>query len=95
MAAMPATREEGLLYSLAAVGAVIGLGKLLVSDEPVTARKAIGHCIVSGGIGGCASLILIPMPDVPLPVLVGAACALASLGASTLTILLQKYVEKK
>lgn len=93
--AAPSTREEGILYYLAAAGAVIGLGKLLVSEEPITARKAFGHCIVSGGLGGAAALIQIPLPDAPLPVIVAAACALASLGASTFNVIVQKYLEKK
>ena len=93
--AAPGTREEGLLYWLVAAGAIIGLGKLLISSEPLTARKALGHCIVSGGLGGAAALISIPVPDAPLPVIVGAACALASLGASTITLFVQKYIEKK
>jgi hypothetical protein len=92
---MAASREEGLIYSLAAIGALIGIGKLLASEEPMTARKAIGHGIVSGGLGGAASLILIPLPEVPLPVLFGAACALASLGASTLTLMIQKVIDKR
>lgn len=93
--AAPSTREEGLLYWLVAVGAVIGLGKLLISNEPMTTRKALGHGIVSGGLGGCAALIAIPLPDAPQFVIIGAACALASLGASTVTMLAQKYLEKK
>lgn len=91
----PASREEGLLYWLVAAGAVIGLGKLLASDEPMTTRKALGHCIVSGGLGGCAALIQVPLPDAPFPVIVATACALASLGASTVTLIVQKYLEKK
>ena len=93
--AAPTTREEGVLYWLAAVGAIIGIGKLLVSNEPLTARKAIGHGIVSGGLGGAAALIQIPIPEAPLPVVVATACALASLGASTLTMFIQRYLEKK
>jgi hypothetical protein len=93
--ATPSTREEGMLYWLVAAGAIIGLGKLLISNEPMTSRKAIGHCIVSGGLGGCAALIQIPLPDAPFPVIVAAACALASLGASTVTLIVQKYMEKK
>ena len=93
--AAPSTREEGILYWLVAAGAIIGLGKLLISNEPMTSRKALGHCIVSGGLGGCAALIQIPLPDAPFPVIVASACALASLGASTVTLIVQKYMEKK
>lgn len=86
---------EGLMYALGCVGALIGIGKLLDSDEPLTIRKVFGHGIVSGGLGGAASLILIPLPDVPLPVVVGCACALSSMGATTLTRLVNKYLNKR
>lgn len=91
----PSSHQEGVLYWLAAIGALIGLGKLLASDEPVTFRKALGHSIVSAGLAASASLVLIPLPEVPEPVLYGAAALLASLGASTLSLILQKYIEKK
>lgn len=91
----PEQQGHKLLFVLAAVGAVIGLGKLLQSDEPMTIRKAAGHGVVSGGLGASATLLMIPIPDVPLPVLVGCACALASIGASALTLILQKYIERK
>jgi len=93
--AAPSTKEEGLIYWLFAVGCLVGVGKLLASNEPITWRKALGHGIVSGGIGGAAALISIPIPDAPWPVIVGTACAMASLGASTLAVLAQKYLEKK
>lgn len=91
----PSSREEGFLYVLAAVGAMIGLGKLLQSNEKVTLRKVFGHGIVSGGLGGSASLLLIPFPEVPTPVLIGLACALSAMGTQTLAMLFQKYIEKR
>lgn len=84
-----------LFYWLAAVGAVIGLGKLLESDEKFTLRKALGRALVSAGLGGAASLILIPLPNVPMPVVVGLACALSSLGTAFLSDLARKYLEKQ
>ena len=84
-----------LFYWLAAVGAVIGLGKLLESDEKFTLRKALGRALVSAGLGGAASLILIPLPHVPMPVVVGLACALSSLGTAFLSDLARKYLEKQ
>lgn len=91
----PQDSHSSTVAALLAIGALIGLGKLLASDEPVTLRKALGHSIVSAGLGGSAALILIPLPDVPLPVLIGAACGLASMGASTIALLLQRYIDKR
>lgn len=92
--AAPSSHEEGLLYYLLGAGAIIGLGKLLVSEEKLTFRKAVGHCIVSAGLGGTAALIQIPVPEAPLPVIIAAACGMASLGASTINMILQKYLTK-
>lgn len=84
-----------LLTILAGVGAAIGIGKLLESGEPLKPRKAIGRAIVSGGLAAAGSLILIPYPDLPLPVVVGAGAALSSLGVSYLENLLARKLEKK
>lgn len=91
----PSSHTEGLFYWLAAVGAVVGLGKLLASAEPLSWRKAIGHGIVSAGLAAAATLVLIPLPNVPEPVLFGMAALLSSLGASTITVLIQKYIDKR
>lgn len=89
------TQAEGLFYYLAAIGALIGLGKLLQSDEKITVRRVLGHGIVSGGLGGAAGLVLVPLPDAPLPVVLGTACAIVSMGTLTIAMLIQKYIEKK
>jgi len=91
----PPSHAEGLFYWLAAVGAVVGLGKLLVSAEPLTWRKATGHAIVSAGLAASAALLLIPLPAVPTPVLFGLAGGISSLGASTITVFIQKYIDKR
>lgn len=88
-------QAESLIYTLGIVGFLIGVGKLLQSEERVTARKLLGHGIVSGGLGGAAGLILVPLPEAPIPVIVGAACALASMGTMALTMVFQKYLDKK
>lgn len=55
----------------------------------------VGHGIVSGGLGGAAGLVLIPLPDAPFPVVLAAACALVSMGTVGLSMILQKYIDKK
>lgn len=91
----PKDDEDVALVVLLVGGAFIGLGKLLVSGEKFTWKKALGHSIVSGGLAVAAALIMIPLPNVPFPVLMGAGAALASLGASTITAIAQRYVERK
>lgn len=84
-----------MFYWLIAIGATVGLGKLLVSKDPFSFRAATGHGIVSAGLAMTAPLILIPLPDVPLPVLFGLAAFLSSMGASTIALFLHKYLDRK
>lgn len=91
----PKDEEDAALVALIFGGAFIGLGKLLASGEKFTWQKALGHSIVSGGLAVAAALIAIPLPNIPFYALMGVGAALASLGASTITAILQRYIEKK
>jgi hypothetical protein len=86
-----ATKGVGLL---AAVGAVVGLGQLLVSNEKITKRLVFGRALVSGGIGASSAAALVLWPTIPLAAQLGIAAALASLGTSALERLFQRVVGK-
>lgn len=76
---------------LAAIGAAIGLGKLLASDEKLTPRIAIGRAVVTGGIGAAAGAGTLLFPTADPVVLYGLAAALASLGTSGLETILNRW----
>ncbi|WP_337881805.1 holin [Chromobacterium haemolyticum] len=75
--------EKGVLY-LVVIGAVIGLGKLLVSSEKITGRLALGRAILGGATSTVAGVVLAQFPTIPLPALIGVGSALGILGAQFL-----------
>jgi CHASE2 domain-containing sensor protein len=79
---------------LALVGAVIGLGQLLASNEKITKRIVLGRALVSAGIGASSAAVLILWPTLPLAAQLGLAAALASLGTSALERLFQRAIGK-
>ncbi|MFN3914729.1 MAG: holin [Aquabacterium sp.] len=85
---------EGLLAFLAAIGAFVGLGKVLASEEKLTPRLIIGRAITSGGLGACAGAITLVAPDADPLVTFAVAAALASLGTSGLEALVNRYLNR-
>jgi hypothetical protein len=83
------------VLSLGVIGALIGLGKLLDSTEPVSLRKAAGRAIVTSGLSMSGALILLVFPSTPILVVLGAGAALASLGTSFLESVISKRVGLK
>jgi hypothetical protein len=75
---------------LAAIGAAIGLGKLLNSDERITPRLVIGRAVVNAGIGAVAGAGTLLFPNADPVVLYGLAAGLASLGTSGVEMVLKK-----
>lgn len=67
-----------------AIGSVIGLGQLLLSDAPLTWRNAAGRAMVHGGLATVAGTLLLFVTGTPNIALFGVAAALASLGTSFL-----------
>lgn len=86
---------EGFVAVLAAIGAAIGLGKLLNSDDPVTPRLVVGRALVNAGIGAAAGTVMLWVPDAHPVLLFGAAAGLASMGTSTLEYVLKSRLAGK
>lgn len=84
------TNPEGFIAALAAVGAFIGLGKVLASTEPITVRLVAGRALTSAGLGACAGAITLVFPNADPLVTYGSAAALASLGTSALEAFVRK-----
>ncbi|MGC0151870.1 hypothetical protein ACPRNU_05365 [Chromobacterium vaccinii] len=85
--------EKGLA-ALLVVGAAIGLGKLLVSQERITARLAVGRAILGGATSAVAGVALTQFPELPLPALVGVGAGLGILGAQYLEAWLKQKADK-
>jgi hypothetical protein len=81
-----------VLAWLTGAGSFIGLGQLLLSDEPLTLRRALGRAIVTGGLSVGSACVLIAIPGLPFVAQVGLACAVSSLGVSGLEKLLSRVL---
>ena len=86
----PQQHPEGFVAILAGIGAFIGLGKLLASDEPITWRHALGRSMASAGVGAAAGATTLLFPSADPVVLLGVAAALASAGSSVLEMIIKK-----
>ena len=90
----PKESPELFLAVLGAIGAAIGLGKLLSSDTPITARVAVGRAVTTAGIGMAAGAVTLMVPAADPLVMYGAAAGLASLGTSALEAALAKWTKQ-
>jgi hypothetical protein len=75
-----------LLLVLVGMGVVIGLGKLLASDEKFSWRLAAGRAIVSAGLSVAAGALIAFVPGLNQMAIIGLAAASAVLG--------EQFIEK-
>ncbi|MCG8990894.1 phage holin family protein [Laribacter hongkongensis] len=84
--------ERGLLYVIV-FGGLIGLGKLLVSEERITPRIAVGRSILGSATSTVAGVAVMQFPDLPVPAMVGIGSAIGILGAQYLESWLRRRAE--
>jgi len=77
---------------LALMGAVIGVGQLLLTKDALTPRIILGRAICSAALGVAASAALSLMPELPFEAQLGIGACLASLGTSFLEKIVQRYL---
>ena len=76
----------------ASVGMVIGVGRLLNSGEPLSARLLIGRALSTAGIAMAAGAALAWIPSLSLLGQIGIAAGLASMGTAGLERLVSRAV---
>jgi len=76
------------------VGAIIGMGQMLVADKDHKVRQILGQGLVSGGLGASSGALLLLIPDAPILAVLGASAAIASVGYKLLEQMLYKYLSK-
>lgn len=86
--------HEKELLMLFMIGAVIGLGKLLVGGERLSVRIVLGRMIIGAALSASAGAVLIMFHDLSPTALVGVASAIGILGQSVLEVVVQKFVGK-
>lgn len=90
-----ALEHQSTVGWLALIGAAVGIGQLLASEERLTIRIVVGRAICSAGLGAsCAAAGLI-FPDVNPIMSYGLAALVASLGTSGLEVLLKTLFRVK
>lgn len=82
-------KEEAL--TLAVIGAVIALGKLLSGNEPLTWRAAIGRTILGSATSLVAGVALLQIPDLHPLALLGLGSALGIAGAQAVEALVRRF----
>ena len=80
--------HEKTFITLFTVGAMIGLAKLLVSDEKITPRLLIGRTILGSASSIAAGVVLIQIPNIDKLALIGIASALGIAGSSFIEMLI-------
>lgn len=91
----PKNHPEGFVGLLAAIGAFIGLGKLLSSQDKLTPRLVIGRAITSAGLGAAAGATTLMFPTADPLVMMAAAAGLSSLGTSALEAMFNRVTGNK
>lgn len=81
--------------SMALIGAIIGLGKLLQSRERLTWRLAIGRAITTSALAVAAFSVLAWIPNISIYAVIGMGALLASLGESFIERLINRSIGGK
>lgn len=82
---------ERNFWSLALLGAFIGLGKLLVSHEVLTPRLILGRTILGSAVSLIAGVALVRIPDLPPIAMLGIGSALGIAGSQVV----EAYFKRK
>jgi hypothetical protein len=91
----PDTNSPAFLLSLAGIGAALGLFQVLASGERVTIWRALGRAGVTAGFSVAACSVFIAIPNMAVAPAVGLAALIASLGASGLERLADRFLGPK
>lgn len=86
--------HEKSILMIIFIGGLIGMSRLLVSKEMLSARLVIGRTILGSATSLIAGVVLLQMPDISPLALVGLASALGILGSTFIEEYLKKNVDK-
>lgn len=86
---------EKSLLTIVLIGALIGLGKLLASDEVLTIRLLLGRTLMGAATSMVAGVAVLHIPDMPLIAMFGIAAALGIAGSQALELLFKHYLDRK
>jgi hypothetical protein len=81
---------EKSIVSLTAVGAFIGLGKLLISSEKITFRVVVGRAILGSATSLLAGIVLYQVPNLHPMAILGLGSGRGIIGQQYLELLLRE-----
>lgn len=84
------TPHEKIMATLAGMGGLIGLAKVLESAEPLTLRLIVGRVILGSAVSMCAGAALIRFPDLPPVAVNGLGAALGIVGYQAIELWLHR-----
>lgn len=86
--------HEKSLAMLVVMGAMIALGKLLVSDEHLTFRLIIGRALLGAATSMIAGVGLIQFPELPPLALYGIGSGLGIVGSQYIEVWLKRRLRR-
>lgn len=72
--------ETSLFTKLILIGALIGLGQVMVGNERITLRLMTGRIILGSAVALVAGVVLLQFEEIPELAVIGIACALGIAG---------------
>lgn len=82
--------HEKSLYSLLVMGALIAIGHVVSSDDPITLRHFIGRVILGSFVSVIAGAVLIQIPDASPLAIQGIGAGLGIAGYQTVELWLRR-----
>lgn len=83
--------HEKTLISLSIVGALLALGKMLASDEPMTIRLFFGRIILGSGTSMAAAAVLLWVPGISPLAITGLGAAFGIAGYQVIEVWLRRH----
>lgn len=81
---------EKTILEMIAMGALIGVAKLLVGNEALTLRLVVGRAVLGSATSMVAGIVLVQIPNLDPLALLGIGSALGIVGSQYIEILLRR-----
>jgi hypothetical protein len=82
--------HEKTFLELLAMGALIGIAKLLVSSEALTLRLILGRAVLGSATSTVAGVVLVQIPDLDPLALIALGSAFGIVGSQYIELLLKR-----
>ncbi|CAG9184338.1 phage holin family protein [Cupriavidus respiraculi] len=88
-------KEQNAVLSLLVLGAVIAVGKMLVSDDPIKLRLVLGRALLGSATAMVAGVALMQFPEMSLTALLGIGSALGIVGSQYLELFFRRWMGRQ